>query len=64
MIGYFIIIIFIISFLLAFYSMKDFQLPQEIKKILRERKIRGRIIFFKDKIENLKLQFKIKNYYF
>ncbi len=51
MIGYFIIIIFIISFLLAFYSMKDFQLPQEIKKILRERKIRGRIIFFKDKIE-------------
>ncbi len=50
MIIYFIII-FIISFMLAFYSMKDFQLPQEIKRILRERKIKGRIVFFKDKIK-------------
>lgn len=49
MIIYFIII-FIISFILSFYSMRDFQLPIEIKKILKERKIKGKIIFFKDKI--------------
>ncbi len=51
MIIIYFVIIFIISFILALNSMKDFQLPQEIKIILKEKKIKGRIIFFKDNIK-------------
>ncbi len=50
MIVYYLIIIFFVSFFLALRSMKDFQLPKEIKRILDQKKIKGRIIFFKDKI--------------
>lgn len=30
-------------------SMKDFHVPKEIKKLLNNKKIKGSIVFFKDK---------------
>lgn len=47
---YIFVIILILSFLLALRSMKDFQIPQEIKHFLLTKKIKGTIIFFKNKI--------------
>lgn len=46
------LIIFLISFFLAWRSMSDFQLPKEIKYFFDVRKIKGRIVFFKNKIEH------------
>jgi len=43
------LVILIISFILALRSMKDFDMPNEIKKLLQNQKIRGTIIFLKDK---------------
>jgi len=43
-------IIFLISFLLAFWSMRDFDLPKEISNFINRSKIRGTIVFFKNKI--------------
>ncbi len=44
------ILIFIISFILALRSMRDFGLPNEVKKMISEKKIKGTIIFLKNKI--------------
>jgi len=38
-----------ISILLAYSSMKDFDVPKEVKKRIRSKKIKGTIVFFKDK---------------
>ncbi|MCX7956220.1 MAG: hypothetical protein N2593_03925 [Patescibacteria group bacterium] len=45
-------LIFLISFFLALRSMNDFNIPYEIKKILNSKKIKGTIIFFKNKIKH------------
>lgn len=49
-------IIFIVllaaSFVLAVRSMRDFRFPRELERMIRERKIRGSIIFFKKKIKH------------
>lgn len=42
-------ILLVISFIMALRSMKDFHLPDEINKIISSRKMRGSIVFFKDK---------------
>ena len=47
-------VILVISFIMALHSMKDFKMPTEIRKILPLKKIQGRIIFFKDKVEHYK----------
>ncbi|MGB9707393.1 MAG: hypothetical protein ACPL1D_01430 [Microgenomates group bacterium] len=44
------IIIFIISLVLAWRSMGDFDLPSEVKKLVSSRKIKGTIIFLKNKV--------------
>ncbi|MGB9883628.1 MAG: hypothetical protein ACPLRN_03930 [Microgenomates group bacterium] len=46
------ILIFLVSVFLAWQSMSDFQLPKEIKSLLKKRKIKGRIVFFKNKIKH------------
>lgn len=51
---YILILIFLISLILAIRSMKDFDLPKEIKSILKIKKVRGRIVFFKDKVAHYK----------
>jgi hypothetical protein len=44
------IIILIISFILALHSMKDFNIPNEISRLIQSKKVRGKIIFFKNKV--------------
>lgn len=44
------IIIFLISFIWALFSMRDFQIPKEIEKMISSKKIKGKIIFLKNKI--------------
>lgn len=46
------LIIFIISFLLALRSMSDFKIPKEIRYIIDVKKIKGTILFLKDKIKH------------
>jgi len=45
-----IVIIFIVSFVLSLLSMKDLGFAEELKKILDRKRIRGTIVFFKNKI--------------
>lgn len=47
-----LIIIIIVSFLLALRSMKDFSMPVEIERMLKNNKIKGTIVFFKNKIKH------------
>ncbi len=46
------LVIAVISFLIALRSMKDFSIPQEIKRLLTNKKIKGTIIFFKNKTKH------------
>lgn len=45
-------IIFVISFILAIRSMSDFDIPKEIKYLLDSKRIKGTIVFFRDKIKH------------
>lgn len=45
-----IFVIFIISFIFALFSMRDLGFDKEIKKILTRKKIKGTVIFLKNKI--------------
>jgi len=45
-----VLLIFIISIILAFRSMKDFNVPSEINRLIQGKKIRGKIVFFKNKV--------------
>ncbi len=47
-----LVILFLVSFVLAWISMKDFHIPKEIRKMLSMRKMKGSIVFFKDKVEH------------
>jgi len=48
------IIIFVISLILAIRSMKDFGVPNEIKKIILNKKTKGRILILKNKTIHIK----------
>lgn len=48
--GLIFILILFLSFILALYSMRDFQIPYEIKQLITSKKIKGTIIFLKEKI--------------
>ncbi|MBI4008891.1 hypothetical protein HY357_01545 [Candidatus Roizmanbacteria bacterium] len=45
-------LILILSFILALRSMKDFEIPSEIQKLLKFKEIKGTILFFKDKTKH------------
>lgn len=47
---YIFIGLFIVSLILAARSMKDLDVPDEIRKMLMNRKIKGTILFMKDKV--------------
>lgn len=47
-----IIVILILSIILTFRSMRDFNIPAEVRKLLKIRKIKGTIVFLKDKIKH------------
>jgi hypothetical protein len=44
------ILILILALVLAFLSMRDFDVPDEIKKIISARKMKGTIILTKKKV--------------
>jgi len=46
------VLLLAISFIFSLVSMRDFHIPAEIAKIVSMKKIRGTIVFFKDKIEH------------
>ncbi len=46
------LIIFLLSFFLALYSMRDLEMPREIQNLILRKKIRGSILIFKDKIKH------------
>lgn len=43
-------LLFLASIILAAYSMRDFNVPPEVKRVLGFKKIRGSIVFFKDRV--------------
>ncbi|HEX7543165.1 MAG TPA: hypothetical protein VF385_03730 [Patescibacteria group bacterium] len=43
-------LILILAFVLALTSMKDFNVPSEINRLIQGKKVKGKIVFFKDKI--------------
>jgi len=45
-----ILTILVLSFILALFSMKDLGFAEELKRMLDRKKIRGTIVFFKNKI--------------
>lgn len=47
-----IIVLLIVSFVVALRSMKDFDTPPEVRKLLPLKKIKGSIVFFKNKIDH------------
>jgi len=44
------LVILVLSFILALFSMKDFNVPSEINHLIQGKKVRGKIVFFKNKI--------------
>ncbi|MEK7633449.1 MAG: hypothetical protein AAB437_01245 [Patescibacteria group bacterium] len=46
------LLILVLAFILALSSMKDFSVPGEITRIIQGKKIRGKIVFFKNKVVN------------
>jgi len=44
------VIILALSLILALRSMKDFNVPAEINRLIQGKKVKGKIIFFKNKI--------------
>ena len=47
---YSIFIIILFSFVLALFSMKDFNAPSDLIKFIQWKKIKGTILFFKNKV--------------
>jgi hypothetical protein len=45
-----LILILALSFIFAFHSMKDFNIPAEITRLVQGKKVRGKIVFFKNKV--------------
>lgn len=43
-------VIFILSFILSLLSMKDLDFADELKKVLEKEKIKGVLVFFRNKI--------------
>ncbi len=48
------LVLFLISFLLALRSMRDFRLPAELQHMLNARKVKGTIVFLRNKIVHYK----------
>lgn len=46
------LLILVLSFILALSSMKDFNVPAEINRLVQGKKVRGKIVFFKNKVVN------------
>lgn len=47
---WFILILLFVSFVVALISMQDAEGMEELRRLLKKRKIRGTILFLKDKV--------------
>ncbi|MEK7523017.1 MAG: hypothetical protein AAB788_02200 [Patescibacteria group bacterium] len=48
--------ILVLAFILALRSMKDFDVPTEISRIIQGKKVRGKIVFFKNKVVHYRVK--------
>jgi len=48
----YILIILVVSFILAFRSMKDMEIPHELKNLEKIKRFAGSIVFFKNKVKH------------
>ena len=46
------ILILILSFILAVRSMADFEIPKEVRRLLKINKVKGTIMFLKGKVKH------------
>jgi hypothetical protein len=46
----FFLILFIISLIAAARSMKDFEVPSEVRSVMNSKQVKGTIVFFKNTI--------------
>jgi len=44
------LLILVLAFIVALRSMKDFNVPDEINRLIQGKKMKGKIVFFKNKI--------------
>lgn len=44
------VLILALAFVFALLSMKDFDVPNEINRLIQGKKVKGKIVFFKNKI--------------
>lgn len=51
-----LILILVLSFIFALRSMKDFNVPSEINNLIQGKKVRGKIVFFKNKIVHYRVK--------
>lgn len=47
-----LLILIILSFIFALRSMRDFEIPLEIKRLMKFKRIQGTIVFLRDKIKH------------
>ncbi len=47
---YIFLFILLLAFVFALLSMKDFDVPNEINRLIQGKKVKGKIVFFKNKI--------------
>ncbi|MCL4374286.1 hypothetical protein M1523_00335 [Patescibacteria group bacterium] len=45
-------LLFILAFITALISMRDLGIPAEIEKLVRARRLKGTIVFFKKKVKH------------
>ena len=45
-----LLIIFVLSLIMAIYSMRDFDVPDSVKKLISRKNAKGTIVFLKKKI--------------
>lgn len=43
-------LLLLVSFIAAFRSMKDFDIPHEVRSMMNSKQVKGTIVFFKNKI--------------
>ena len=53
-IGIILTIILFISFFMALWSMRDFEMPKEVRKLMKFKKVAGTILFLSGKITHYK----------
>lgn len=46
------LVLFVLAFIIALYSMRDFEIVSYLRKSIERKKKRGSIVFFNDRVEH------------